>query len=216
MTAIHVLGIHGSPLAEGNTAHFLRHALGEVDGKEGVVTETLSLAGRNIADCTQCNWCVQRQTEDRPCVIQDDALPVLEKIQACHVLVLASPVYFGRLSGILACLVDRTRCLLFGRVRPMALRGKVGVALAVGWGRNSGIETTLASLHGAFLLHEMWTPSVHAAGMFGVGAVAGQRNADGTYRKSRLGVLEDREALRAAGLLVQRAVRTARRLQPPS
>ena len=113
------------------------------------------LSGLTLADCRHCNWCMTKQTPDRLCVIQDDASPILEKIRECDVLILASPVYFSRLSGTMACLIDRTRCFTFGKSGHLALKGKVGAALAVGWCRNLGMETTLASIHGAFLVHEM-------------------------------------------------------------
>jgi len=84
----------------------------------------------------------------------------------------------------------------------------------VAWTRNGGIETTLESIHNAFLLHEMWTPSVHAAGaIFGVGAVSGQRNEDLSYKRTKVGVMEDQEALQAASLLIKKAIETARTLK---
>ena len=71
------------------------------------------------------------------------------------------------------------------------------------------METTLESIYGAFLVHEMWTLSCHPAGaLYGVGAVAGQRNDDLSYKENKLGVKEDREALRSARLLIRKAVQT--------
>lgn len=203
-----VLGIHSSPFKKGNTACFLQYTMDEASKIEGVATETIALAGLSIADCRHCNWCMKHQTGDKLCSIDDDASPILKKIHDCDLLILASPVYFSRLSGVLACLIDRTRCFVFGKEKPLALKDKVGVALAVGWCRNMGMETTLESIHGAFLTHEMRTPSCHSAGaLYGVGAVSGQRNEDFSYKESKLGVREDREALRSAHLLIREAVR---------
>ena len=180
-----VLGIHSSPIKNGNTAFLLDYALDEAAKAEGVTTEAVALSGLAIADCRHCNWCMTKQTPDKLCSIQDDALSILKKIRECDVLILASPVYFSRLSGTMACLIDRTRCFTFGKNGHLALKGKVGMALAVGWCRNLGLETTLASLHGAFLVHEMLTPSCHAAGaLYGVGAVSGQRDAMPTSRRN--------------------------------
>ena len=171
-----ILGIHSSPVKGGNVENFLDYTLEKAAQETNVTIESISLRGLDINDCIQCNWCMAKQTRDRLCAIKDDALPILEKIRDCDVLVLATPVYFARLSGDMACLIDRSRCFIFGKEQPMALRGKVGVALTVGWSRNGGIETTLESLHWAFLVHEMWTPSVHRSGsFFGVGAVSGPR-----------------------------------------
>ncbi len=211
---IRVMGIHSSPFRGGNTAYLLEHALQEAAKEGDVETEALALAGLNFSDCTQCNWCMRKQTPAQLCKIEDDISPILMKIRDCDVLVLASPVYFARLSGLMACLIDRTRCFIFGREKHLALKGKVGVALAVAWTRNGGIETTLESIHSAFLLHELWTPSVHAAGaIFGVGAVSGQMNEDLSYQTDKLGVRQDKQALQAAGLMMHKAAATARMLK---
>jgi multimeric flavodoxin WrbA len=205
-----VLGIHSSPIKSGNTAWLLDYAMREAEKTGEVTTETVALSGLAIADCRHCNWCMTKQTPDRLCSIQDDASPILEKIRDCDVLILVSPVYFSRLSGTMACLIDRTRCFTFGKSGHLALKGKVGVALAVGWCRNLGMETTLASIHGAFLVHEMLAPSCHAAGaLYGVGVVSGQRDEAFSYKRDKLGAKDDREGLRSTGLYVREAIRTA-------
>ncbi|MBP8695404.1 MAG: flavodoxin family protein [Syntrophobacterales bacterium] len=205
-----VLGIHSSPIKNGNTAWLLDYALQEAKKTGEVATEASALSGLAIADCRHCNWCMAKQTPDRLCAIEDDASPILQKIRDCDVLVLASPVYFSRLSGTMACLIDRTRCFTFGKNGHLALKGKVGVALAVGWCRNLGMETTLASLHGAFLVHEMLAPSCHAAGaLYGAGVVSGQRDESFAYKREKLGVKDDREGLRSTSLLVREAIRAA-------
>lgn len=214
MAQIKFLGIHSSPVKKGNTAYLLEHALQEAAKEEGVVTEVVALAGLKISDCLHCNWCMKKQTGDQLCTIDDDATAILWKIRDCDVLLLASPVYFARLSGSMACLLDRTRCFIFGKQRHLALKGKVGIAMAVGWARNGGIEMTLESIHSSFLIHEMWTPSVHSAGAFyGVGAVSGQLNGDLSFTADRLGVKSDAQALHAAGLLVREAAKTAKMLK---
>ena len=206
-----VLGIHSSPIKNGNTAWLLDYAMREAEKAGEVTTETVALGGLTIADCRHCNWCMTKQTPDRLCSIQDDASPILEKIRDCDVLILASPVYFSRLSGTMACLIDRTRCFTFGKSGHLALKGKVGVALAVGWCRNLGMETTLASIHGAFLVHEMLAPSCHAAGaLYGVGVVSGQRDEAFSYKRDKLGAKDDREGLHSTGLYVREAIRTAK------
>lgn len=205
-----VLGIHSSPFKEGNTAFLLDVAMEEAAKTASVTPEAIALAGLAIADCRHCNWCIAQQTPDKLCSIEDDASPILQKIRECDVLVLASPVYFGRMSGSMACLIDRTRCFMFGKSGRLALRGKVGVALAVGWSRNFGLETALASLHTAFLMHEMLTPSSHAAGaLYGAAVVSGQRDEDFKFKRDKLGVKDDREGLHATRLLVREALRVA-------
>ncbi len=208
---IKVLGIHSSPIKNGNMAYLLNYALEEASKKDGVSTEAIALAGLSIADCRHCNWCITKQTPDKLCSLKDDAETILQKILDCDILILGSPVYFSRLSGTMACLIDRTRCFTFGKNGHLALKGKVGVALAVGWCRNLGMETTLASLHGAFLVHEMLTPSCHNGGaLYGAAAMSGQRDETFAYKRDKLGVKDDSEGLHSTKLLIHEAIRTAK------
>lgn len=211
-TTCRVLGITSSPIKGGNVEHFLDYALQAAANDDGVTTEMISLRSLEIRDCIQCNWCMAQQTADQLCSIKDDALPILKKIRDCDVLVLASPVYFMRLSGNMASLIDRSRCFIFGKQHHMALNGKVGVALTVGWERNGGIETTLESLHWAFQVHEMQTVSVHRAGSYiGVGTVSGQT----LDKNNKLKVLDDEYALRNVRLVMKKAVTMAKEFRKP-
>jgi multimeric flavodoxin WrbA len=205
---IKILGIHSSPIKNGNTAWLLDYALKEAEKAGGVATEAVALNGLAIADCRHCNWCMAKQTPERLCAIEDDALPISEKYATATSS--SSPVYFSQLSGTMACLIDRTRCFTFGQNGHLALKGKVGVAPAVGWCRNLGMETTLESLHGAFLVHEMLAPSCHDAGaLYGAGVVSGQRDETFAYKREKLGVRDDKEGLRSTSLLVREAIRAA-------
>jgi multimeric flavodoxin WrbA len=209
-----VLGIHSSPIKNGNMDYLLNHALEEASKVEGVSTEAIAIASLSIADCLHCNWCMTKQTTDKFCSITDDASPILKKILDCDILILGSPVYFSRLSGTMACLIDRTRCFTFGKNGHLALKGKVGVALAVGWCRNLGLETTLASLHGAFLVHEMLTPSCHEAGaLYGVGVASEQRKENLTYKREKIGVQNDHEGLYSTKLLIRKALYIAKKVK---
>lgn len=201
---MHILGIHSSPFPDGNTATLLHLVLQEAAQTPGVSTEAVSLAGLTIADCRQCDWCREHQTLEQPCVVADDALPILRRMRACDILVLATPVYFARMSGAMACLIDRTRCFLSGKAGRMALRDKVGVALAVGWFRNYGLEPALLSLHNAFLIHGMRPAASYAAGaLYGAAVVSGQREGD------QRGVLADEAGVRAAKRLMTEGMRIA-------
>ncbi len=86
---------------------------------------------------------------------RDDAEDILNAIKDADVLVLASPVYYGRMTATMAALLDRPRPLLYSKPHKQCMKDKPGVALAVSWGRNSGGETTLISLVSAFLVLEM-------------------------------------------------------------
>ena len=55
--------------------------------------------------CQGCGGC---KTKSQTCILEDDLTPVLQAVRDADLLVLASPVYFGDLSGQLKCFFDRT------------------------------------------------------------------------------------------------------------
>ena len=142
-----VLGICGSPHAEGNTAYALQHAL-SILGEEGLETAYVSLAGLTIHPCEGCFRC-----RYGTCVHQDDAGPILDQMRACDGLVLASPVYMGMVSGQMKVLMDRS--VLFRTGGGFALSGKLGAGIACGGFRNGGQELTLQNMQTYFLQQDM-------------------------------------------------------------
>ena len=132
----------------------LREALKTVEGK-GVEINIFTLHGRKIEDCLHCNWCMTEQTEDEFCALKDGLEELFPMVVKADALMVASPVYLGRLSGHLASVLDRLRCIHYGRHYAGGMKHKIGAAIAVSWFRNSGIETTLTSVHWAFLSYQM-------------------------------------------------------------
>jgi multimeric flavodoxin WrbA len=59
-------------------------------------------------DFKGCQGCGACKTKRDTCVLEDDLTPVLSAVREADLLVLASPVYFGDLSGQLKCFFDRT------------------------------------------------------------------------------------------------------------
>jgi multimeric flavodoxin WrbA len=145
---MNVLGICGSPHAEGNTSHALRHALGLIRDLD-VDTVYISLAGKDIAQCDGCFSC--RSGE---CVHQDDMWPIYDAIRRCDAMILASPVYMGLVSGQMKVMMDRT--VLFRAGGEFMLSGKVGAGIACGGFRNGGQELTLQCMHTFFLQQDMY------------------------------------------------------------
>ena len=70
----------------------------------GHTVEKVSLIGKKIGFCTGCLSCLKTKT----CVIYDDANDIIEKMNQSDVVVFASPVYYGGISGQLKTLLDRT------------------------------------------------------------------------------------------------------------
>jgi len=212
---IKILGVCGSPVNGGNTELFLKEALKAAEDVGEVQTELITLAGKDIRDCRHCNWCVKKQTEGKFCVQDDDMAEMFPKLLEIDGLIIASPVYIGRLSGYLACFLDRVRVFTFGNICKGKLHNKVGGALAVSWFRNSGIEITLMSILLSFMAFEMIPVGPH----HGLGAIIGagglsSENGIGKFNpEDRLGVLKDEYGLKGAHSIGQRVAEIAKLLK---
>ena len=99
-----IVAVLGSPRPNGNSALMARAFL-EVARERGADTEVYQLNQMNITGCQGCGQC---KTDEDACVVVDDLTPVYDSIRESDLLVLASPVYFGDLSGQLKCFWDRT------------------------------------------------------------------------------------------------------------
>ena len=103
-TSKQVLVIEGSPRKHGNTGllsdEFIKGA-----EEAGHATEKIYLSEKNIGYCVDCEVC---QTEGGGCAKKDDFQKIKDKIAACDVLVLVSPVYYYSVTAQLKTLIDRT------------------------------------------------------------------------------------------------------------
>ncbi len=154
-----VLGINGSHRASMSTAKYLKYAMDEL-GKQGFDCETVELAKVKIDYCAACDVC----GEKGKCTIDDDTQEICARMREADGIIVASPVYFGSVTGKLKALMDRTRLL---RRENMALSGKVGGAIAVGRLRNGGQEMTISVIHNWMLIHEMLVVSDKGTAHFG-------------------------------------------------
>jgi len=209
---VRVLGICSSPIQGGNTEVFLSRALGRAQAEPEVETRLVSLAGKRVDSCKHCNWCMGKQTAQEFCAQKDDMAGIYPLVLEADVLLLATPVYIGRLSGYLANFMDRLRAFIYGKVYKGPLVNKVGGALAVGWYRHAGLETALQSVVAGFLTLGM-IPVNTPHCPWGAPAVASQGGTGGFDKRIRHGVLEDAWGLEAAEALAVRAVDLARRIK---
>jgi multimeric flavodoxin WrbA len=168
-----ILGISGSPRKNGNTAFAVQRAL-ETARSEGAEARFLSLAGMQIHPCTGC-WSCQK---DRLCVFKDDMAGVLDELRSCDGLILASPVYFGMVSGLMKNMMDRTVPLRPNYGEPLELAGKVGGGIACGGFRNGGQETTLQNIHTFLLQQNMRVVNDGAGFSHAGGTIAGEAGDD--------------------------------------
>jgi multimeric flavodoxin WrbA len=194
---IHVLGICGSPVKDSNSELMLGEALKAVQDEE-VQTDLFTLHHKRIEDCKHCNWCMSKQTENNFCVVRDDMQGLFPKVVHADALLVASPVYLARMSGHLASVLDRLRCIHYGKQYEGSMKYKVGAAMALSWFRNAGIETTLNTIHWAFLTYQMVIAVPGSLSTFGG---AGLTSLSGTGEfdpKDKHQVLKDAFGIRTA------------------
>jgi multimeric flavodoxin WrbA len=212
---VNVLGICGSPVKGGNTELLLQTCLESALSCGGVSTLLITLSGKRIADCKHCNWCTTRQEQGKFCSQHDDMTDIYPELLKADAVVLASPVYIGRASGYMDCMLDRLRCLLLGTVYRGSMRNKTGAALSVGWGRNLGVETTLLSLITSLLMMEMIPvgPLHGTSSTLGIAGLASEGGSGKFKPSDKHGILHDELALKGAQSLGKRIVEITRLLK---
>lgn len=102
-----VIGINASP-RKGWNDDILMHKAPEGAASEGAETEAINLYGLNYKGCYSCFACKRKGNScNGLCAIKDELRPVLEKILAADVLIVASPNYFGYPTGMLRSMIER-------------------------------------------------------------------------------------------------------------
>jgi len=205
---VKVLGICGSLVRGGNTEELLKYAL-QLASKEGAETQLVTLADKEIEDCTHCNWCLSKQKEDKFCSLNDDMDQLYKPVMDADILFVATPVYLGRMTGPLANFLDRIRCIEFGNVYENCLADKTGAAFAVTWGRNAGVETALMCITEAFLMLDILPSGAHMS-PFGAAAVSSTHGTGEFDSHDKLHVLKDEWGLSTTGMVVNRALTISR------
>jgi multimeric flavodoxin WrbA len=99
-----IVAVLGSPRPHGNSSTLARAFL-KAAGERGAEVAEYLLNQMNFQGCQGCGSC---KTKSQTCILEDDLTPVLQAIRDADLLVLASPVYFGDLSGQMKCFFDRT------------------------------------------------------------------------------------------------------------
>jgi multimeric flavodoxin WrbA len=144
---VKVVGICGSPRPNGNTAQALSRALDLLQAYD-IQTEAIILSGKTLTPCDGCLQCHLGK-----CRWDDDMVRIYESMRQADGIILASPVYFGQVTGQLKTLMDRT--VLFRTANRFELSGKVGAGITCGAFRNGGQELALQCMHTYFLQQDM-------------------------------------------------------------
>jgi multimeric flavodoxin WrbA len=143
---IKVLGICCSP-RKGKTAAALRICLDAVKAADGrIEVELIELAGLKIPGEVAAGIALEPgQRDDFPALAPKLSEPAVAGI------ILGTPVYFGNMSYLCKAFLDRW--IVFHKSKLLA--NKVGGVLAVGGGRNCGLELTIHSVQVALMAQQM-------------------------------------------------------------
>jgi multimeric flavodoxin WrbA len=100
-----IFAVSGSPRKDkGNTDRILKPFL-EGAKEAGAEVELVYVHGMNIKPCNGCNACWLK-TPGR-CIQKDDMTPMLDKVRESEVIVVASPIYVGGVTGQTKTFLDR-------------------------------------------------------------------------------------------------------------
>jgi multimeric flavodoxin WrbA len=147
-----VVAFNGSARKNGNTAILLDFVLGELR-QEGIKTEMIQLAGKNIHGCLACRRCFARK--DGRCAQKgDDGNKLIDKMIEADGVLLGSPTYVTDVSPEIKALIDRA-CMVT-RANENLLRRKVGAAVVAV--RRAGATHAFDTLNHFFLISEMIVP----------------------------------------------------------
>jgi len=194
-----ILGLCGSPRAKA-TEYALREALRMLE-ERGFETTFWGVRGKRIGFCTHCDHCLKGEG----CIQRDDVQGLYPLLEEAEGIVIATPVYNGAVSAQVKAVMDRTRAL-FAR-NPGAMRGKTGMAIAVGGDRTGGQELAIQQIIAFYTLNGVIAVS---GGFFGA-------NIGATFwsKDTLEGVKEDDEGLRSLRMTVKRFAEHAEERRMP-
>ena len=99
-----IVAVLGSPRPQGNSSTLAQKFLDAAQGL-GAQIQTFRLNELNYQGCQGCLAC---KTTSQACIQEDDLAAALDAVKGADILLLASPVYYGDISGQLKCFFDRT------------------------------------------------------------------------------------------------------------
>ena len=147
-----VVAFNASARKDGNTAILLNTVLGEVR-KEGIETELIQLAGKNLAGCIGCYRCFQNK-DGRCAVDNDDMNSYIAKMREADGIVLGSPTYFADVTTNMKALIER--CGFVSRANGNLYERKVGAAVVAV--RRAGAFQAFNTLNAFFFISQMIVP----------------------------------------------------------
>lgn len=100
-----IMVLMGSARTNGNTASMVEAFRRGAEGA-GHEVSVFEVANMDIHGCRGCEWC--HTNGNGACVQKDDMPNIYDQWDDMDMLVLASPIYYGSISGQLACAIHRT------------------------------------------------------------------------------------------------------------
>lgn len=113
----------------------------------GFQTRLWTVRGKDVGYCTHCDYCLV----NKQCVLQDDVQELYVLLTEAKGIILATPVYNGGVSAQLKAVMDRCRAAV--ATDKNALKGKIGMGIAVGGDRAGGQELALMQIHTFYILN---------------------------------------------------------------
>lgn len=114
------IGVNGSPRKTWNTATLVGKAL-EGAASEGVETELVHLYDLDFKGCVSCFACKKLGGASYGrCGFRDGLTPLLEAVEGADLLFLASPIYFGTVTGEMRSFQERLAFPYFTYTDPPA------------------------------------------------------------------------------------------------
>ena len=156
MSKVKILGVCGSPRKGGNSEQVTNSALESARNVNDVETELVTLAGLKINHCIGCARCSgEESTIENPCPAFNDSMTDLySKVTSADGYIFTSPVYVGDVNSLMKAFLDRllpfTTAYYYPDTKAQfkeTLRYKPLGAIAVGGGRNDGMESILHTFY---------------------------------------------------------------------
>ncbi len=167
-----VTAFNGSARKDGNTSILIDTVFAQLR-KEGIETELVSLAEKDVKGCVACYQCWNNK--DRRCAVDDDDInELVDKMMRSEGVILASPTYFSDVTTEMKALIDRAG--MTAMANGYMLKRKVGAAVVVH--RRGGAIHTFDTINHFFLIGQMIIPGSDYWN-FGVGREIGEVEKDG-------------------------------------
>jgi multimeric flavodoxin WrbA len=153
MSIMKVIAINGSPRKNGNTAQAIQIVFEELEA-EGIETELIQLADKQINHCKECYKCAKNKDYRCGGTPNDDLNEILGKMLEADGIILGSPTFFANVSSSMKALIDRAG--LVSKMNENALSRKVGAAVVAV--RRQGATDVFSALNYFFLINGMVVP----------------------------------------------------------